>query len=120
MAILSLGPASEVPGFEIPYADKVGHFGMYAILVLLLQRAMGSASSRNRCRDVAVLVGCAGYGALMEYGQLTLHFAERTFSWADMAANTAGAASALAALSFGRQSSRSGGAPTSSTTLETE
>ncbi|MBT3193506.1 MAG: VanZ family protein [Verrucomicrobia bacterium] len=102
VAVLSLGPTSDMPKLNVPHADKLAHFGMYALLMLLLQYAMEGEAERRAGRAMAALAICVGYGALMEYGQLTQHFAERMFSWADMVANALGAASAAAILEYRR------------------
>ncbi len=89
--IVSVTPNPPVPELGFAHTDKVGHFGMFAIMAGL---AWGSLS-RSRLNPGAALlfwgpvVFASGYGALCE--SLQRLAPERTFSWGDMAANVLGA-----------------------------
>jgi VanZ family protein len=99
IAVLSLGPGSGMPPCNIPHADKVAHFGLYALLMLVMQWALEQPPQRSVRHAAATFAVCVAYGGLMEYAQLALRATTgRMFSWADIAANVAGAASALAVL----------------------
>jgi VanZ family protein len=98
LAVASLSPNSSLPSVHIAHMDKFVHFGMYAVLMVLLAAAMGIPRPHATRRTLTAVAICVTYGIFMEYAQLTLHFAGRTFSWADIAANTIGAATAAAAL----------------------
>ena len=95
IVILSLMPGG--PGnmdmFGIPYFDKIGHFGMYAIWTFLIQFNLSKQKSLKGKRTcwLTVLFG-AVTGILLEVGQLMMHQG-RSFEVADMVANALGAAS---------------------------
>jgi hypothetical protein len=77
------------PGFD---ADKVLHFGTFAVVSLLLCYALGPAPTTRylKSRLLAAVVLTAGLGALMELGQAALTEG-RSFEWLDMTANALGA-----------------------------
>ena len=106
LAVASLAPASELPSVRFPHLDKIVHFGMYAGLMLLLMRAIKIKSAHAARSVIVALSVCIAYGVLLECGQLLLtKFTGRTFSVADIAANTAGAAVIAIALTLRRKSS---------------
>ncbi len=106
LAVASLAPASDLPSVQFPYLDKIIHFGMYAGLMLLLMRAMKIKPAHAARSVIVALSVCIAYGVLLECGQLLLtKIAGRTFSVADIAANTTGAAVATLALTLRRKSS---------------
>jgi hypothetical protein len=73
-------------------ADKVLHFGTFAVVSLLLCYALGPKPTTRYLKARLLLAVCvtAGLGGLMELGQATLT-AGRSFEWLDMAANALGA-----------------------------
>ncbi len=90
IAIVSLSPDSDMPDLRFLHADKVAHFGMYFVHLLLLARAMGLRTKPLSMAGVACITSVS-YGLLMEYGQLLLSSSGRSFSWGDAVANAAGA-----------------------------
>lgn len=98
LAAGSVAPGStfeEVPPL-FPHADKMAHLVAYAGLVAVFLWAAGRirSASPGRARWVGcAVVGAVLYGALLEVCQMTL-CAERTFSFADIAADAVGAAAA--------------------------
>lgn len=92
------------PGLSLPGADKAAHFVEYAVLGLLLARALDRARpGRGGTRLVllATLLGTA-WGAGDEFHQSFVP--ERTAAWGDLLADAAGslAGAALFALRRGR------------------
>ena len=77
--------------FGIPYFDKIGHFGMYALWTFLFLRALsaGSQMSLKESFWISVVTGALA-GVALEYMQLFMHQG-RSFELADMAANALGA-----------------------------
>ncbi|NOZ47971.1 MAG: glycine cleavage system protein H [Chlorobi bacterium] len=93
--ILSSLPGSdfdEVPFFNIPYFDKLVHFGMYAVLtfIFLFELNNNSFSTLPKIKAI-VLIGFVSisYGLLLEILQKYL-FTERSAELADFIANTIG------------------------------
>ncbi len=77
------------PELDVEQGDKLQHLAAYAVLTFwFVQLAPDRA---GRWRSAAAL---AGFGVVMEFVQLATGY--RTFSAADMAANTAGVAVGLA------------------------
>jgi len=91
VAVLSLTPSSCLTPSPFPHADKVVHFCIYAMFMLILQRALGRPHLTSR-RCMGAFLFCTAYGLLMECCQYAFRIAGRTFSFADIAANVAGAA----------------------------
>lgn len=91
--ILSLMPGG--PGnlnlFGIPYFDKIGHFGMYAVWTFLFFRALSSGASMSLKKAfwMTLIIGTLT-GVVLEYGQYFMAQG-RSFELADMAANALGA-----------------------------
>jgi VanZ family protein len=84
--IISVMPASG-PKTDLP-ADKIIHFVFYGMTAIFLFRYFEKKATANRTFYVSVAI--AGmYGAAMEVLQYFLPY--RSFSLADMAANTLGA-----------------------------
>ena len=73
-------------------ADKVLHFGTFAVVSLLLCYALGPKPTTHylKSRLLLAVAGTAGLGVLMEFGQAILT-ADRSFEWLDMVANALGA-----------------------------
>ncbi len=67
LALTSI-PGSDVPTFELPAADKLGHAALYAVLGLLIMRAM-RAQARRVWPAVVALAGVAVFGAVDEWHQ---------------------------------------------------
>lgn len=104
---LSLAPPALMPELGllsfIPHLDKWVHGAMYGAQTFLLIGAWRSFRPGSRPRAwLGLALASALYGLLMELLQLTLTNC-RHFSWADAAANAAGAllALGLAVLCFG-------------------
>jgi VanZ family protein len=72
----------EMPEIDIPYMDKIVHFGIFGVLGFLI-------TYEKRRADILTLGLCALYGAIIEVIQLFLPW--RSFEWADMLADTLGA-----------------------------
>lgn len=72
----------DMPKIDVPYADKIVHFGIFGVLGFLI-------SYEKRRADLTTLLICALYGAAIEVIQLFLPW--RSFEWADMIADTLGA-----------------------------
>jgi len=91
--ILSLIPGG--PGnmnmFGIPYFDKIGHFGMYAVWTFLFFRALSSGvrMTLRKAFWMTLITGIVA-GVALEYGQYFMAQG-RSFELADMAANALGA-----------------------------
>lgn len=86
--ILSVAP---IPGFVILSSlpmDKIAHFVLYGVTAVMLYRFLRTRYSAKRSILYSIAVS-AFYGALLECVQFFLPY--RSFSTADMAANTLGA-----------------------------
>jgi polysaccharide biosynthesis protein VpsQ len=70
--------------YQIPFADKVGHFVLYGILTLLLDLALFRARPNQNRRRLAVQCGLllALLIGLEEFSQL--YFSSRTFDLVDL------------------------------------
>lgn len=88
ITILSLKPSTGGGGL-FPHADKVGHFGVYAIFSILLYSKLNSLFPLQKATIITLAV-CIIYGILMEVLQATLT-TTRHFDTTDMLANTVGA-----------------------------
>jgi VanZ family protein len=89
---LSLAPARTFEAFPIvfPYEDKLIHFFLYGVLVLLGRWTL-SAHWRLHPPVWAVVLGAVLYGALMEVMQSILASYGRSFELLDIVANSLGA-----------------------------
>jgi len=91
IAGLSHLPGDDLPSVELPFADKLVHAGLYAVLtaftMLGFRRAQGS--SPVRAAVYAFCVACI-YGAIDEYHQSFVD--HRSTSIVDWIADVAGAA----------------------------
>jgi VanZ family protein len=85
---LSSGPQFGIPPRGLWQPDKIGHFGVYAILGYLLLWALQDVAWRSFLLAVAL---AAGYGLLMELLQQA-YFYGRQFDAYDALANTLGSA----------------------------
>jgi len=88
-AVSSL-PQLPDPGLDIPYLDKLAHFGEYLIFGLLAVRATANNGGKPTGRAVyllAALISIA-YAALDEYHQSFV--VGRTADWRDFAADSLG------------------------------
>ncbi|HUF11490.1 MAG TPA: VanZ family protein [Longimicrobiales bacterium] len=104
LLILWLG---SLPSLTTPLAlplDKVGHFGMFAVLGALL--ALGLHGARIRASIAWPLLAGIGVGVIDELHQRTVP--GRTAEWADLVADVSGCALALwlAHLALERRESR--------------
>ena len=92
---LSLAPAStfsKLPAvLERPGMDKLAHFLMYGLLVLLVRWALAE-HWKFRLPPWSIVAGASAYGLAMEIAQaLMAQQYHRTFDVGDVIANTAGA-----------------------------
>ena len=92
--------ALDDPGFELPYADKIAHFGFYLVAtvlgVLVLRESAGQRMRLNGALWFAAVVLVA-YGGLIEAFQAALPTG-RSPEWWDFLANTLGVLAAVASL----------------------
>jgi VanZ family protein len=91
--ILSAIPGNRLPDLNFRAGDKIGHFLAYAALTAAFCTEYARHlrwSSRTGRWLIAILCVCSVYGAILEFMQGELLY-QRTFDYADMAANTAGA-----------------------------
>lgn len=93
IAIASLArfsPPREIPGF-FEHADKLAHFGMYAIYAFIMLRCALFAA-RGALRAITLTITWAfAYGFLMECLQGLIPWVQRDFSVLDLTANVLGA-----------------------------
>ncbi|MBR2200596.1 MAG: VanZ family protein [Bacteroidales bacterium] len=82
----TMKPGDEMPKIEIPYMDKIVHFGIFGVLGFLI-------TYEKRRADLLTLALCAAFGAAIEVIQSFLPW--RSFEWADMLADTLGALAGL-------------------------
>ena len=96
VAIFLESSVSQVPELPTRVTDKDAHGFLYAGLALLMLRALAGASWRNVTigAGVAAVVLSAAYGATDEFHQRFVP--GRTADLLDLAADTAGAAAAVA------------------------
>jgi VanZ family protein len=96
VAIFLESSVSQVPELPTAVTDKDAHGFLYAGLALLILRAQAGASWRNVTigAGVAAVVLSAAYGATDEFHQRFVP--GRTADLLDLAADTAGAAAAVA------------------------
>lgn len=85
-------PGRDVPDVGVPHIDKLVHFGLYAILGLLIARAVSSAHDRARSRPafgalLSWFVGIALFAAADEWHQRWVpgRSADLSDWWADVA-----------------------------------
>jgi len=92
IAVLSLipGGTGSLQLFGIPYADKIGHFVMYAIWAFLIFHSFDGHPnvSPSRAFWLTIILGTV-VGILLEYGQYAMTLG-RTFETADMLLNGLG------------------------------
>lgn len=84
----TMKPGDDMPKIEIPYMDKIVHFGIFGVLGFLI-------TYEQRRAQLITLILCALYGAMIEVIQLFLPW--RSFEWADMLADTLGAIAGILA-----------------------
>lgn len=83
---LSWSPGIQIPkGFleELPI-DKIGHFGMYAVMSIISLKAFVNWANAK------IFLFCLSFGILMEILQFAF-FPGRYFEWSDIMANALGA-----------------------------
>ncbi len=91
MLSLLPGGKTNLQLFGIPYADKVGHFGMYAIWSFLIYHAFIRPDKLTPAKAFWLTILLSSLiGILLEYGQNTV-FIGRSYELADMVANALGA-----------------------------
>lgn len=84
--------------FDIPYGDKLAHFGFYLIAMVL---ALLGIRSRKRLQIGFTAAALAAFAVLLAYGGLIELLQDamdngRAAEWADMAANALGLAGGVA------------------------
>jgi VanZ family protein len=89
---LSLLPGGRGPSilFGIPHFDKVGHFIMYGIWAFLIFRPLFTQTDCKRKSFWLSFLIISAIGIALEFGQDTITQG-RSFEYADMLANAAGA-----------------------------
>ena len=76
--------------YHIPYADKVGHFILYGILVLLINLTLLRSNSSQSPHRIVLLSGLT-LALLIGIEELSQqHFANRTFDLVDLSASYMG------------------------------
>lgn len=92
LTYLSLAPEVKVPA-GVPAWDKLHHFAAYALLALLLLRAVAVRCRPSGLVLLAAWIACSGYGFLLEILQQLMENG-RQMEWGDQLANTLGALAA--------------------------
>ena len=91
--VLSLLPGGKthLQLFGIPHADKIGHFGMYAIWSFLIYQAFVRPENISRSKAFwSTILLSSLIGIVLEYAQNTVTIG-RSYELADMVANALGA-----------------------------
>ncbi|MEQ9285713.1 MAG: VanZ family protein [Cyclobacteriaceae bacterium] len=100
LAILFFTLSPEAPGsvplIDLPHFDKVGHFGLFFILAVLLYLALKPFSKVFRV--IFYLSYCAALGAATEY--LQTRIPERNGDWLDFMADIAGSVVGFLIISY--------------------
>lgn len=89
LVYLSLNPDVKAPSGALGW-DKLNHFAAYAVLAVLLIRALLAWRAVTIRLLAVVWASCVAYGALIE-GLQWLMALGRTWEWGDMLANALGA-----------------------------
>jgi len=90
--VLSLLPGEELPAVDIFQIDKLVHFFFFSVLMILTSYGIYKTSYFPKDSRHPAVIGCAyslTLGILIEIGQL--YVPGRSFSYADMLANSIGA-----------------------------
>ena len=100
-------PGTRYPQVRLPYADKLVHFGVYALLGAACARGLQRSTRRRAVALLLLAVALvAGFGVTDELHQLFVPF--RSCDWHDLVADAVGAcAGALAWLATVGRSRRS-------------
>ena len=96
---LSAIPGLPAMDWDLISADKVGHFGVYAILAWLICYGLHKTGAISNKNYLMAFAFSAGWGMLMEWMQGTF-FPYRFFEWPDEIANAIGAILGVAAFVF--------------------
>lgn len=88
---LSRGPAVPRPEWMPKHIDKIAHFGMYGLYVLLIACAAPARCRHNFPHMAAMVAYCIVFGIAMEILQPILNPNVRFFSVGDIIANALGA-----------------------------
>lgn len=77
---------------DIPYLDKLVHFGLYFVLALLIMAilTLNSKLKKSRWANLITILSCLLYGWLIEVMQRAF-FPGRSYELMDVVADTAGA-----------------------------
>jgi VanZ like family len=96
LSILSSGSMTAFQFTDLLAVDKVGHFFAYGSLSFFYYFGVRRTRHRipNRNEIFVIIAVCAAYGILLELCQLYV-FTSRSYEFADMIANTLGAASGV-------------------------
>lgn len=89
IAVLSLGPAPNLPQSDLLAPDKAAHTFVYGLLVYLALRALHFKQKLTVSLVVTVILASTAYGFFLEVMQKTF-FPYRYFEWGDVIANAAG------------------------------
>lgn len=89
IAVLSLGPAPNLPQSDFLAPDKAAHTFVYGLLVYLALRARSIDGKPNLYLIIGVILASTAYGFFLEVLQKTF-FPYRYFEWGDVIANTVG------------------------------
>nr|WP_320117722.1 VanZ family protein [uncultured Marinifilum sp.] len=96
--ILCSVPGDDLPktsAFEIPYFDKIVHFGMFFVMgIFLLAELSFQTRLKRKSRIIVSLLVIAFYGAIIEYLQQNF-FVNRSGDYADLAADIIGGITAI-------------------------
>ena len=88
---LSLLPIREVPGSDVPFADKWAHWLMYGTLtIVILWESRKKNGAYSAWRTIYPVLLSLTWGGLMELAQANLT-TTRSGEWLDFAANSFGA-----------------------------
>lgn len=96
---ISAGALPKGRWWQFEGADKIVHAGLYFVLACLLLYGFHRAGRLRKTTIAATVLGATLYGALMEVAQHYL-FIGRSFEWADILANAAGAVASLMILNL--------------------
>jgi VanZ family protein len=91
--ILSFLPGKSLPSFTLLNWDKLGHFLLYAIWILLLRFSMAGGMRRLKLRMFLALLFALICGTAIEFAQQAFT-ADRQFDFYDVLANAVGALAA--------------------------
>jgi VanZ family protein len=89
ITFLLLFPTTNIPEFEVPAIDKLGHVTLFAILVIIWLLFVLSKTKGGKLTSIWVVLIASFYGIIIEASQ-GLFFESRTADGWDIIANSAG------------------------------